>query len=156
MRRFELHRDTDETGVSGTGVVAEGVEFGDGRAALRWRSEHRSTAVYDSMADVDAIHGHGGRTRIVYLDRLVEHGQCDAVAVLTRPTEVVRCEGNAGHQYQHGGHDSCATPLLWEGDAVVYPGRCICGVGSAEDQVCAVHAPSRPPQPEPRRRWWRR
>jgi hypothetical protein len=27
MRRFELHRTEDLTGVSGTGVVAEGVKF---------------------------------------------------------------------------------------------------------------------------------
>jgi len=68
MRRFELHRDEDASGISGTGVVAEGVAFGDGSAALRWRTSVRSTAVYTSMSDVEHIHGHGGRTRIVWLD----------------------------------------------------------------------------------------
>src|SRR4051794_16547249 len=34
--RFELHRDQDISGVSGVGVVAEGVAFTDGTVALRW------------------------------------------------------------------------------------------------------------------------
>ena len=67
MRFFELHRDIDETGISGTGIVAEGVEFHDGTAALRWKSEFKSTAVYASMADVEAIHGHNGQTKIVWV-----------------------------------------------------------------------------------------
>jgi hypothetical protein len=66
VRLFELQRDRDVSGVSGTGAVAEGVEFSDGTAALRWISAHRSTAVYASMADVETIHGHNGATRVVY------------------------------------------------------------------------------------------
>ena len=63
-RLFRLMRVTDATGISGVGVVAYGVVFGDGTCALRWCSEHRSTAVYASMADLTAIHGHSGATRI--------------------------------------------------------------------------------------------
>jgi len=69
VRRFELHRDTDETGISGTGIVAEGVEFTDGHCAMRWLPEIRSTAFYDSLSDLEHIHGHNGRTRIVVLDQ---------------------------------------------------------------------------------------
>lgn len=68
MRRFALDRVEDASGVSGTGVVAEGVEFSDGRVALRWRTAVTSVAIYDSMADLVAIHGHEGRTRVVYID----------------------------------------------------------------------------------------
>lgn len=46
-RHFQLVRDTDVSGVSGTGHVADGVIFSDGHAA---------------------VHGHGGSTRIVLLD----------------------------------------------------------------------------------------
>lgn len=67
-RRFTLVRDVDETGVSGTGVIVEGIEFTDGTVALRWLTATTSTAVYASMDDVEAIHGHGGKTRIVWLD----------------------------------------------------------------------------------------
>lgn len=68
MRRFELHRIEDKSGVSGTGVVAEGLEFSDGHACLRWKTQFRSTAIYDSMKDVEAVHGHGGATKIVWVD----------------------------------------------------------------------------------------
>ncbi len=68
MRRFVLHRDEDVSGVSGTGIVAEGVAFSDGTAVIRWTAAYRSTAVYRSIADLEAVHGHGGATRIVWLD----------------------------------------------------------------------------------------
>ena len=67
MRQFELERLEDETGISGTGAVAEGVEFYDGTVALRWRTSTASTAFYDSVADVETIHGHGGKTVIRFL-----------------------------------------------------------------------------------------
>lgn len=68
MRRFELHRVEDKTGVSGTGVIAEGVVFSDGTATLRWKTQYRSTGFYASVDDLEAIHGHGGTTKIVWLD----------------------------------------------------------------------------------------
>ena len=68
MRRFELHRHEDETGISGTGLVAWGVCFPDGRCALRWNTAVASTACYDSLGDLEAIHGHNGRTEVVWVD----------------------------------------------------------------------------------------
>lgn len=72
IRRFELHRDSDVTGVSGTGVVAEGVAFSDGTVALRWTSEWPTSVVFHDrgVEAVQKIHGHGGATRIVWLDML--------------------------------------------------------------------------------------
>lgn len=67
---FTLQRDEDESGVSGTGVVADGVRWPDGSAVMRWRTEYASTAVYASMEDLRCIHGHGGRTRVVWADGL--------------------------------------------------------------------------------------
>jgi hypothetical protein len=68
-RRFTLCRVQDVSGVSGTGVVAAGVEFADGVCVLRWMGERASTVVYASMADLKAIHGHGGKTRVDWTDR---------------------------------------------------------------------------------------
>lgn len=68
MRRFELHRDHDVSGVSGVGVVADGVLFPDGKVATRWRGAVAQTCVWDCIADVIAIHGHSGSTRVVWLD----------------------------------------------------------------------------------------
>ena len=68
-RRFELVRDVDVSGISGTGVVAEGVEFSDGTVVIRWiTGDHRSTVVWPNIGDVEAIHGHGGATRVHWID----------------------------------------------------------------------------------------
>lgn len=68
MRRFELVRSVDTSGVSGTGTVVEGVEFGSGQVALTWLGEYTSVAVYPDMATVVAVHGHGGNTTVRWLD----------------------------------------------------------------------------------------
>lgn len=74
MRMFQLVRDVDETGISGTGVVAEGIEFSDGVVALRWlvpkdapgAGNPTSVVFHDNgLGSVARIHGHGGKTRIV-------------------------------------------------------------------------------------------
>lgn len=72
IRKFHFMRLEDASGVSGCGVVAEGVVFSNGKVALEWFGDHSSTNVYDSLADVEFIHGHGGRTRIVFEDESVE------------------------------------------------------------------------------------
>lgn len=67
MRLFKLNRVEDETGVSGIGEVAGGVIFPDGRVVMRWFTQTASTAFYDSISDVEEIHGHGGKTQVVLL-----------------------------------------------------------------------------------------
>ena len=64
MRVFELIRHEDETGISGIGVVAEGIEFSNGKCAIAWMTRFSSVAVYDSIRLVEAIHGHDGKTEI--------------------------------------------------------------------------------------------
>ena len=68
MRLFVLRRDVDTSGVSGTGIVAEGVEFTDGTVALRWLSDTPSTILHSSLDNVYAIHGHDGKTRVLFRD----------------------------------------------------------------------------------------
>lgn len=68
VRRFRLVREEDITGISGAGHVVDGVEFVDGFVALRWRRPPNSIGIYGSMADVIAVHGHEGATRVEYLD----------------------------------------------------------------------------------------
>jgi len=69
VRAFELHRDVDETGISGTGVVAEGVQFSDGVIALRWTSQWPTSVVFHDrgMESLEAVHGHNGKTRVVWV-----------------------------------------------------------------------------------------
>lgn len=67
-RRFVLNRLEDVTGVSGTGVVAEGVTFTDGTTVIRWAGPTPSTVVWATVGDAVAVHGHGGKTELVWVD----------------------------------------------------------------------------------------
>jgi len=62
---FYLHRVEDGSGISGTGRIAQGVIFDNGKVALTWLSEHPSVAMYDNIGDVRVIHGHEGTTEVV-------------------------------------------------------------------------------------------
>lgn len=79
MRSFHLVRDQDVTGISGTGVVAEGVEYSDGTVALRWldsgvsepnrqRGVRPTTVMHESIDSVTALHGHNGATHVAWTD----------------------------------------------------------------------------------------
>src|SRR6478752_1886944 len=68
MRLFHLYRIEDQSGVSGTGPVVEGVEFTNGWCALRWISNKSSICFYQSIDEVKAIHSHGGKTEVVVHD----------------------------------------------------------------------------------------
>jgi hypothetical protein len=65
IRRFDLERDEDETGVSGTGRVATGVRVGP-CAIMRWLTPYWTVCFYPKWEWVDILHGHGGKTRIVW------------------------------------------------------------------------------------------
>jgi hypothetical protein len=66
MEKFVLYREEDESGVSGVGIVAEGVVFHNGTVAMSWLTDPTSVAFYQSVADVIKIHGHGGKTQLRY------------------------------------------------------------------------------------------
>src|SRR6266545_1678161 len=68
-RRFRLIRHTDVTGVSGTGPVADGVQWADGTVALHWSGCQPATSVWQKGIDaVIAVHGHDGGSTIHWLD----------------------------------------------------------------------------------------
>ena len=69
MKVFNLVRDEDETGVSGVGIVAEGIIFHDGTVAMSWRTETSSLGIYSRIEDVEHIHGHNGKTRVVIVGK---------------------------------------------------------------------------------------
>ena len=89
MRRFYLKRDEDVSGVSGTGRVAEGVEFDNGKVAMTWKSEFPSVTVYDSVTVVEKIHSHKGKdkTRLVWVDPKFEEVEEKAKETKTREKE---------------------------------------------------------------------
>lgn len=70
LRTFHFERTEDVNGVSGVGRVAEGIEFSDGTIVVHWLSHTPSTNIYHNAKQVEAIHGHGGRTRLVWHDQM--------------------------------------------------------------------------------------
>jgi hypothetical protein len=66
IRTFDLVRDVDLNGISGTGKVAEGCEFSDGVCTMHWVTEYSSTTVYPDLETLLHIHGHEGATRVVW------------------------------------------------------------------------------------------
>ena len=76
MRYFQLVRKEDISGVSGVGVVAEGVEFHDGQCVVSWFGKYHSMGVFPNVKEVLNVHGHEGRTVVRWLG-----------AVNTRPKE---------------------------------------------------------------------
>lgn len=66
MKLFWLRRLEDVSGTSGTGMVAEGVVFSNGWCALHWLTKYTSIAYYQSVAELEAIHGHDGATVVVF------------------------------------------------------------------------------------------
>ena len=67
LRVFQLMRDEDVSGVSGVGRVAVGVVFPSGKVVLEWLGSDTTFGIYDKLDHVERIHGHGGKTRIVFV-----------------------------------------------------------------------------------------
>lgn len=68
-RRFMMIRRADSSGVSGTGHVADGVQFEDGTVVIRWRVVVVGSSVfYSTLEDAVAVHGHGGDTIFHFVD----------------------------------------------------------------------------------------
>lgn len=67
VRLFRLVREEDVSGLSGTGVVGVGCQFPSGKCLLEWVSPLRSVTVYDSKEVMEAIHGHGDKTRVEWI-----------------------------------------------------------------------------------------
>ena len=73
IRTFTVARQYDETGVSGEGVVIEGVTLATGQCVAHWLfpPPRGSIAVFDSMSDFITVHIRphpGNRTIITYDD----------------------------------------------------------------------------------------
>jgi hypothetical protein len=66
MKTFELIRETDVSGVSGVGKVAEGVVFANGLVVIAWCKHIASATTYTSIEDCIAIHGHEGATKFKF------------------------------------------------------------------------------------------
>ena len=66
LKLFTLSRQHDVSGVSGTGIVAEGVRFSDGTVVLKWLRNPGALAFYPSIEDMLSVHGHRGYTQVLW------------------------------------------------------------------------------------------
>lgn len=86
---FRLVRHEDVSGVSGEGVVGLGLVSPDGHALMGWTGKQApfSIQAYESLDDVEQVHGHDGKTEV---DVLGELDDFDLVDELTaRPFKVL-------------------------------------------------------------------
>ena len=69
IRTFHLWRKEDVSDVSGTGVVAVGAQLPTGRCVIEWlpgKVDVRSIVIYATIDEVQIVHGHDGKTEIVW------------------------------------------------------------------------------------------
>ena len=55
-KMFTVIRHHDDSGVSGTGAVIDGVVFECGRTVICWRSENLSISIFDNFEEFLAVH----------------------------------------------------------------------------------------------------
>ena len=73
IRTFTVYRDDDEGGISGTGVIIEGVKLASGQAVIHWLypPPRGGIAIFDSMDDFIKVHIQphpANKTSITYED----------------------------------------------------------------------------------------
>ena len=66
VRVGRIMRHEDVHGVSGDGKVADVFEASNGKAIVVWISSNPSVVVYDNIKAVENVHGHGGKTEVVW------------------------------------------------------------------------------------------
>ena len=89
IRTFTVCRINDESGVSGTGIVIEGITLATGQCVVHWLypTPRGSIAIFDSISDFATVHikpPPGNETIITYEDGEQVHYREDG-SVLTKP-----------------------------------------------------------------------
>ncbi|MFJ4365104.1 hypothetical protein ACIP4S_13230 [Streptomyces chartreusis] len=101
-RPFVLRRDRDISGVSGTGIIADGILFPDGHAAIHWRGKWALTTPHpEGMDSILAIHDHGGQGDLHVIwadhDELRENVVASVVEAFDVPPEVCGTEAETAY-----------------------------------------------------------
>jgi len=98
IRTFTVCRINDESGVSGTGIVIEGITLATGQCVVHWLypTPRGSIAIFDSISDFATVHikpHPGNETIITYEDGEQVHYRDDG-SVLTKPAQEEEEEAN--------------------------------------------------------------
>jgi hypothetical protein len=152
LRRFKLVRIEDETGVSGTGIVAVGVEYPDGSVHMQWRNAENDSLDTDSngcafkpapdgVAATREIHGHGGRTELQWIDDEPRCPYCGESTAGFGPSELetARITDGCGRETRRGAHVFCAAVAAVDPPYTGYCDDCGAKHGVEEDTAASSH-----------------
>lgn len=149
VRVFQLHRDVDVVGQSGTGVVADGSVYPSGKVTMVWRDrpgKHQSIEVWDSVEALIDTHGHDGATRLVWVPAAAQpgsrtiavviwedrHRDVDALPFTDTAEAIGWAKARARESDRHGELDETLT------DAAKSEGYVYCGCYSSEGDCISV------------------
>ncbi|WP_128803686.1 MULTISPECIES: hypothetical protein [unclassified Streptomyces] len=104
-RPFVLRRDRDISSVSGTGIIADGIVFPDGHAAIHWRGRWPLTTPHpDGLDSILAIHDHGGQgdLHVIWADEDKERDElrADLVDIYDLPAAIFGTETERAHLHR--------------------------------------------------------
>ena len=78
MKYFVLERFEDVSGISGLGIIAEGIIFSDGTVVYRWLSDIATTVFADNIETIKILHGHDGKTQLKIISELPDYPKYSA------------------------------------------------------------------------------
>lgn len=79
-------RHEDIHGVSGEGKVADIFEGSNGKCVVIWLSANTSVNVYDNIKGVENIHGHNGKTEVIWSwEQEPDPDPMDKILVVDKP-----------------------------------------------------------------------
>lgn len=65
LQQFYLLRTKDISGVSGCGIIAQGVIFSSNRCVVEWKMPFMTITIFSNIEELKMIHSHGGATKVI-------------------------------------------------------------------------------------------
>lgn len=65
---FVIIRETDNTGISGIGIVADGVQFKNGKCVLCWRGKIQTIVIHENIKSVMQLSCSHSKSKIKWLN----------------------------------------------------------------------------------------
>lgn len=87
MKTFYLVRHIDVNGLSGTGVVAEGIIFDSKMCAMTWLTKYPTVTVFPNVSTVKNLHGHEGATEVIIEGKSKKFEKCKELLLTQRKKE---------------------------------------------------------------------
>ena len=66
-RIFNLVREVDSTGLSGTGIVAQGIQFDNGNVVVCWLLNISSIVLFENLEDFKSVSCSHSRSEVKFI-----------------------------------------------------------------------------------------